>query len=317
VKVLVTGANGFVGSRMVRRLGVAGHDVRAGYGADAPGPPPDSKAAGSPAVQWLPLDVTEPDSVSAFVRDGCDALVHLAGIASVRQANANPAAAWAVNTQGAAQVAQALAATRRGTGTDPLLLVVSSAEVYTPASGRPHRETDSVGPASPYAASKLGAELAVLQSWRSADLRAVVARPFPHIGRGQAVDFWVARRCRVLVEAKRRGAPAVTVGELSAVRDFLHVDDVVDAYLLLLTGGQPGEIYNIASGCGVTLDTVHTMLEDLIGVHPLHEQDAAEMRPDARPYLVGDPSKLRAATGWAPRWSLEETLKEVVDAQTH
>jgi len=315
VNVLVTGANGFVGSRMVKRLSEAGHDVRAGYGADAPTPAGGTSAGAGP-VRWVPLDVTDSGTVATFVSERCDALVHLAGMASVRRANADPAAAWTVNAQGAARVAQALADARPATGSDPLLLIVSSAEVYSPGNGRPHRETDPVGPSSPYAASKLGAELAALQAWRSAGLRVVVARPFPHIGRGQAVDFWVARRCRVLLEAKRRGAPAITVGELSPVRDFLHVDDVVDAYMALLTHGRPGEIYNIASGCAVTLEAVHATLEDLIDVHPLHEQDAAEMRPDARSYLVGDASKLRGATGWAPRRSLEETLKEIVDAQT-
>ena len=316
MKVLVTGANGFVGSRMVKRLSAAGHDVCAGYGADFPGPVRDAADGKTATVRWVPIDITDRSTLAAFVGDGCDAFVHLAGMASVRQANANPAMAWAVNAQGAAHVAQALAESRAA-GADPLLLVISSAEVYAPASDHAHRETDPVGPVSSYAASKLGAELAALQTWRSGGLRAVVARPFPHIGRGQAADFWVARRCRVLVEAKRRGAPAVTVGELSAVRDFLHVDDVVDAYMTLLTHGEAGEIYNIASGCAVTLEAVHAKLEDLIGVHPLHEKDSGEMRPDARPYLVGDASKLRKATGWAPRRSLDETLKEVVDAQTH
>lgn len=312
MKVFVTGGNGFVGSRMIKRLSDAGHEVRAAHGADAPG-----QARDAGPVQWLPLDVTDPGSVAMFVSGGCDALVHLAGMALVRQANADPAAAWAVNAQGAAHVAVALAEARRATGSDPMLLVASSAEVYSPANGRPHRETDPVGPATPYAASKLGAELATLETWRSVGLRVVVARPFPHLGRGQGLDFWVPRRCRVLVEAKRRGTPTVTVGELSPVRDFLHVDDVVDAYMALLMYGQAGETYNIASGCAVTLEAVHTVLEDLIGVHPLHERDAAEMRPDARPYLVGDPAKLQAATGWTPRRSLAQTLKEVVDAQTH
>ena len=315
MKVLVTGANGFVGSRMVKRLSEAGHDVRAGYGGDAPGPRQNGSVVGSGTVRWFPLDVTDPATVARFVSEACDAVVHLAGMASVRQAHADPAAAWAVNAQGTARVAVALAEARPSTGSDPLLLVVSSAEVYCPAGGRPHRETDPVGPVSPYAASKLGAELGALQTWRSVGLRVVVARPFPHIGRGQAVDFWVARRCRVLVAAKRRGAPAITVGDLSAVRDFLHVEDVVDAYLALLTHERAGEIYNIASGCGVTLEAVHAKLEELIGVHPVHERDAGEMRPDARPYLVGDASKLRSATGWVPRRSLEETLKEIVDAQ--
>lgn len=315
MNVLVTGANGFVGSRMVTRLSGAGHDVVAGYGADAPRPP--QQGAGPGRVQWRPLDVTNPGSVAEYVSAGGDALIHLAGLASVRQANADPVTAWAVNAQGAAEVAAALAQRRQATGADPLLLIVSSAEVYRPANGQPHRETDPVGPVSSYAASKLGAELAALEMWRSIGLRVVVARPFPHIGRGQAADFWVAQRCRALLEAKRRGAPAITVGDLNPVRDFLHVDDVVDAYLGLLAHGRAGEVYNIASGCAVTLEVVLAKLENLIGVHPLHERDAGEERPEARPYLVGDAAKLRAALGWVPQRSLDETLKEVVDAQTH
>ena len=155
----------------------------------------------------------------------------------------------------------------------------------------------------------------MLQTWRDVGLRVVVARPFPHIGRGQAPHFWVVRRCRVLLDAKRTGAPAVAVGDLSPVRDFLHVDDVVEAYVALLGKGEAGETYNIASGCGVTLETVHAKLEQLIGVHPLHEHDAREARPVASAYLVGDAAKLRRATGWAPQRSLDDTLKEVVDAQ--
>src|SRR5207247_4339341 len=91
------------------------------------------------------------------------------------------------------------------------------------------------------AGSKLGAELVGTSAWRDAGLRVVVARPFPHVGAGQAPTFWVAKRARVLLEAKRRGAPAVTVGDLSAVRDFLHVDDVVDAYVRLPEAGAPGD----------------------------------------------------------------------------
>jgi GDP-4-dehydro-6-deoxy-D-mannose reductase len=316
VNVLVTGANGFVGNRMVGRLSAAGHRVRAGFGGDARAPAPVTAGTAS-TVQWLPLDVTDPRSVAAFMNADCDALVHLAGMASVRQADVDPASAWAVNAEGTAQVAGALAARRHGTRADPLVLIVSSAEVYRPANGRPHQETDPVGPVSPYAASKLGAELAALQTWRSTGLRVVIARPFPHIGRGQAPEFWVSRRCRALLEVKRLGAATITVGDLNPVRDFLHVDDVVDAYMGLLTDGQAGEVYNIASGCAVTLESLHAKLEDLIGVHPRHERDSSEARPDARPYLVGDASKLRTATAWAPRRSLEETLKEVVDAQTH
>jgi GDP-4-dehydro-6-deoxy-D-mannose reductase len=312
VKVLVTGANGFVGGRLVRRLLDDGLEVLAGYGIGGPG----GDDARDRRAHWVELDVTNPATVRTFVRGACDALVHLAGMALVRQANADPAGAWEVNAVGTAHVAQALAEARHDSGADPLCVFVSSAEVYEPRTDRPHRETDAVGPHTPYAASKLGGELAVLTLWRTVALRVVVARPFPHVGPGQAPTFWVPRRSRLLLEARRCGAAAVPVGDLSPIRDSLHVDDVIDAYVALLGKGRPGEIYNVASGRPVTLDRMHAMLEDVIGIHPAREQDGAELRRDARPYLVGDPAKLRA-TGWAPRHSLEETLKEVVDAQAN
>jgi GDP-4-dehydro-6-deoxy-D-mannose reductase len=314
VKVLVTGANGFVGRRLVRRLADEGHEVGAGSGPGAPLPP---EARADRRVCWLALDVTEPRSVDEFLRSGgrCDALVHLAGVASARDANRDPATAWRVNAEGTAGIVCRLAEAKAQGRADPLVLISSSAEVYLPRAGHRHTETDAVGPGTAYAASKLGAELAGRVAWRAVGLRVVVARPFPHIGPGQAATFWVARRARVLVEARRRGAPAVTVGDLTAVRDFLHVDDVVDAYVALLSAGTPGEVYNVASGEPVTLEAVHARLETLIGVHPVREQDAAEMRPDARPYHVGDAAKLRAATGWCPRRSLDQALKDVVDAQ--
>jgi GDP-4-dehydro-6-deoxy-D-mannose reductase len=313
MRVLVTGANGFVGRRLVKRLVEAGHDVYAGWG-------PGARGSGL-GMRGAVVDVTDPHSVDAFVRGGspCDAVVHLAGIASVRGAAKDPSTAWAVNAEGTARLASALAAL----APEPLLLVASSAEVYAPREDRPHRETDPVAPGSPYAASKLGAELAALQTRRGAGagagrLRVVVARPCTHIGPGQSEEFWVARRIRALLDAKRCGAPAIEVGELTPVRDWLHVDDVIDAYLVLLEGGgggRAGEVYNVASGVGVTLDTVLATLEDLIGVHPLHEPDAREARPDARPYLVADAAKLRAATGWQPRRALADALRDMIDAQ--
>src|SRR2546427_8629068 len=132
---------------------------------------------------------------------------------------------------------------------------------------------------------------------------------------GQTTKFWVPKQARVLLDAKRRGAPAITVGDLGAVRDFLHVDDVVDAYLLLLRAGVPGEVYNIASGQAITLEALQAKLETLIGIHPVRERDTAEVRTDARAYPGGDAAKLRAATGWTPRRSLDDALRDVIDAQ--
>ncbi|HEY3280537.1 MAG TPA: NAD(P)-dependent oxidoreductase [Gemmatimonadales bacterium] len=301
MKVLVTGANGFVGRAAVARLAADGHTVVAAHGPGANG--------------GMSLDVTSDASVRGAFGAPVDAVIHLAAVASTKDARERPALAWAVNAEGTARVARLLAEAAARWRTAPRLLVVSSAEVYAPST-TPHREDDAVGPTAPYNASKLGGELAALHTFRSQGLSVVVARPFPHIGPGQDPRYWVAGKCRILRDAKRHGWPVVPVGDLTAVRDFLHVADVVDAYVRLLERGAPGEVYNVASGQAVSLEEVQTCVERLLEFHPKREHDASHARPDARPVLVGDATRLRAATGWSPRHSLEDTLREVLDAQT-
>jgi GDP-4-dehydro-6-deoxy-D-mannose reductase len=174
-----------------------------------------------------------------------------------------------------------------------------------------------VQPSTAYAASKLGAELATRQAARCGGLQAIIARPFPHSGGGQDESFWIPARSKLLRFVQRSGGVAVPVGDLTAVRDFLHVDDVAEAYALLLQRGIPGEVYNIASGRAVTLDEIHTRLEQVLGISPKREVDASQVRREARPYLVGDAAKLRAATGWSPRRSLDDILRDVLDAQAN
>jgi len=143
----------------------------------------------------------------------------------------------------------------------------------------------------------------------------VVARPFAHTGPGQDARFVVPSLAQRLKLAQRTGAPVVKVGNLEPVREFLHVRDVVDAYVRLLARGQPGEVYNVASGQGLSLEELLFKLAGLVGVRVIPEADPDLMRPADIPHLVGDAGKLRALTGWAPRCSLEDTLREVLSAQ--
>jgi len=243
--------------------------------------------------------------------------VHLAAISSGVDATRDPGFAWTVNAAGTARVVQVLADAKRVGRADPVVLVVSTGEVYGAcADQRARRETDPVAPTSPYAASKAGAELAALEAWRRAGLRVVVARAFAHTGPGQDARFVVPAFAERLRFAKRVGAPVVKVGNLEPVREFLHVRDVVDAYVRLLVRGHAGETYNVASGEGISLERLFDRLAGLIGVHPLTEADPDLVRGGDIVHLVGDATKLRAATGWAPRYSLDDTLREVVDAQT-
>ncbi|HXF94724.1 MAG TPA: NAD-dependent epimerase/dehydratase family protein [Gemmatimonadales bacterium] len=317
MKVLVTGADGFVGRWLVRRLLDDGREVYAAVRpTETPSHPDDGLTeAERAAVRWLPLELLDPASVRKCVGLPYDAVVHLAAVASGADAARDPGYAWSVNAVGTARVASVLAEAKRTGEADPLLLYVSTAEVYGAGPPMPRRETDPTLPCSPYAASKLAGEVAVLEAWRRVGLRVVVARAFPHTGPGQDPRFVVPAFAQRLRFAKKIGAPVVKVGNLEPVREFLHVRDVVDAYARLMVKGEPGEIYNVASGEGISLEALLFRLGDLLGIRPIPEADPELMRPADIPHLVGDASKLRAATGWTPRIPLDRTLQEVLDAQ--
>jgi GDP-4-dehydro-6-deoxy-D-mannose reductase len=307
VRVLVTGGDGFVGRHLVRRLLARGDEVGIGR---RPGGSGHQGAGGT----TIPFELTDDASIRGALDFRPEAVVHLAAVATTREARQDPGRAWVVNAAGTARLAEAIAA-RRDRGLDPLLLVVSSGEVYGPGAAAPRTESDPPQPNSPYAASKVGAEVAALEVWRRTGLRAIVARPFTHTGPGQDQGFVLPSFVSRLRAARTSGEREVPTGNLDPVRDLLDVRDVVEAYLALLEHGTAGEIYNVARGEGWPLRELFRRLAGLLGV-------AAEPRPSAElqratdiPHLVGDTSKLRRATGWSPAISLDATLRGLVDAQ--
>jgi GDP-4-dehydro-6-deoxy-D-mannose reductase len=313
VRILVTGANGFVGGWLARHLLAGGHDVVGLAGRDAAATvlTPEEQDR----VTWYPLDLEEAASVEAAMAHPADAIVHLAGIASVADSLRAPARTWQVNALGTVRLLEALAVRRHAGAGDPVVLLVSTGEVY----GRgetPRRETDPVAPLSPYAASKAAAELAALEAWRRSGLRVIVARPFPHTGPGQSARFVVPALLRRVAEAKRAGRGEIPAGNLAPVRDLLDVRDVVSAYALLLERGGTGEVNNVASGVGVCLADLLDRIGQLMG-HPVRAvSDPALLRPVDIPVLVGDATRLRAATGWSPSHTLDDTLRRMLDAET-
>jgi GDP-4-dehydro-6-deoxy-D-mannose reductase len=312
--VLVTGADGFVGRWVLRALLAGGHDVVAGA---QPGPPrPDGlTAAERTAVTWIPLELGDPGSVRQAAARAYDAVVHLAAVASGGDALKDPGVAWAVNAAGTARLVGEIGRRRRAQETDPLVLVVSTAEVYGAGPARPLTEGDPTAPRSPYAASKVGAELAAMETRLRTGLRVVVARAFPHTGPGQDERFVAPAFARRLRGARLAHARVVKVGNLDPVRDFLDVRDVADAYVALLTRGVPGETYNVASGRGLALRELFERLAAIVGVDAIAEPDPEFMRPADIPHLVGNAAKLAAAAGWSPRIPLERTLTDLVNAQ--
>jgi GDP-4-dehydro-6-deoxy-D-mannose reductase len=309
--VLVTGADGFVGRHLVQRLRREGHQVGAGCRPDSP-----PVAWGDSGIIPLALELTDDRSIARVLDFAADAVVHLAAIASNREARDDPGLAWEVNAAGTARLAEGLGRRRERDG-DPVLLAVSTGEVYGVGGPAPRRESDPLLPASPYAASKVAAEVAALEVGRRTGLRVTIARPFTHTGPGQQPKFALPGFVERLRAAKASGDPVVPTGNLEPVRDLLDVRDVVEAYVLLLERGAPGEAYNISRGEGRSLAEMFAMLADLVGVRAEPRPDPGYVRSRDLPHLVGDSTKLRRATGWKPRLSLDQTLRGLVDAEAH
>ena len=298
MRVLVTGATGFVGRHLRDALRAAGHETIAlGGPLDAP-----------PAIA---VDILDPDAVRRAVDAAApNAIVHLAGQAFVPQSVADPLGTLAINATGTAHVLEAARACRAR------VLVISSAEVY--GVQRPERmpldENAVVRPGNAYAASKLAAEAYALAWHRSYGLDTVVARPFNHIGPGQDERFVVASFARQLAAIAAGAPPLMHVGNLEAQRDFLDVRDVVAAYVLLLANGRAGEVYNISSGRPVAIREVLRQLITIARVPVEIRDDPERMRSSDLPILSGDATKLRAETGWEPKYSLAASLRDIYAA---
>src|SRR4051812_30208748 len=227
MRVLVTGADGFVGRHLVPRLVERGHQVVAGCR-------PAEELGGALREQWgdavqvVSLELTDGDGLRAAVEPAPDAVVHLAAVASVRQAREDPSQAWVVNAVGTARLMDAVLAAQTAAGSDPMVLVVSTAEVYGSGSPRARLETDVPAPQSPYAASKLAGEIAALEAWRRSGLRVTVARPFIHTGPGQRPPYVIPSFIQRLLQVKAGNPAKVPTGNMEIVRDLLDVRDVVE-----------------------------------------------------------------------------------------
>ncbi len=301
MKVLVTGANGFVGPHLLKALLAAGHNV---------------VATGSQGKTVLPhgltftsLDLTDRAQVDTIDFSEIEGVVHLAGLAAVGPSFDDPLRYLTVN----GGIELNLFEAAQAQGAKPKFVVVSSGSLYDPTSPLPLSETSRVKCASPYSVSKrLQEELAGYYGVRGFEY--VVARPFNHIGPGQNAGFLVPDLAKQVVEAEKSGGTEIGVGNLSAKRDFTDVRDIVRAYIALLEKGKNGEIYNICSGWSVSGDEIlagllkHSTNKDLKPV-----VDQAKVRPVDAPEIYGDYGKLKADTGWEPKIELDQTLGEAME----
>ena len=296
--LLLTGVGGFVGSRLARLLLAHGERVSGTFFEEVP------RAAG---VTLYEADLLDAAAMAAAVRAAApDAVVHLAGLSHVGESWTRMADYFRVNVLGTENLLAAAAGRR--------VVVASSAEVYgvVPESEQPIGEQRQLDPRTPYALTKAAAERLALGRG------AVVARCFNLVGPGQSTRFALPAFAAQLAAIARGEREAVLrVGNLSARRDFVHVDDGAEAYRLLAERGRPGETYNLASGRAYSLAEALDRLVAIAasaasagGVPARIEIDPERVRVVDLPLLAGDAGRLRAL-GWEPRRGLDEALADL------
>ena len=290
--VLITGIGGFVGSRLARHLLERGDRVSGTYVDAAPD---------LPGAALHPADLLDREALERAVATADpDVVVNLAGLSHIGESwkEKMPAYFW-VNVVGTENVLAAAAGRKA--------IIVSSADVYgdVPEEHQPISESWPISPRSPYALTKAAAE-------RFAFARgAVVARSFNMIGPGQAPSFMLPSFASQLAAiARGEQEPVLRVGNLSARRDFVHVDDGAAAYRLLAEKGEPGAVYNIASGQSFSIEEILQRLMKITGVAARIEIDPEKFREVDLPLLQGDASRLRAL-GWEPKRTVDHALAEL------
>jgi GDP-4-dehydro-6-deoxy-D-mannose reductase len=290
MRCVVTGGAGFAGRHLVHELERHGHTVH--------------------VLDRSHVDVSDLERVAeTFTALRPEAVFHLAAISHVGDSWNDPGAVERVNVGGTRAVVEASAAH----GTD-VVVVVGSAEEYGAIGSidTPILESSEPAPRSPYGVSKLAATRFAISFATRSPMRVVVVRPFNHTGPGQTTRFMVPALAHRILAAQQRGENEIAVGNLDPVRDLGDVRDVVRAYRLAAEHGTSGEIYNVATGRGVTVRSIALRLMELTGADLTMRVDTDLARPVDVPVLIGDATKFRDATGWRPEIDLDTTLADVV-----
>ena len=234
-------------------------------------------------------------------------VLHLAALSFVPDSFKAPEKTYEVNFLGTLRLLEALAES----GFRGRFLFVGTGDAYglVPVEAQPIREEQPLRPRNPYAVSKVAAEALCHQWSQTGPFEVVMARPFNHIGAGQAATFAISDFARQIAEISAGLRPPVLeVGNIDVTRDFTDVRDVLRAYELLLSKGRNGEVYNVCSGVERSVRSLLERLLALAGVEAEIQNDPTRFRPSDQPRVCGDHAKLSKDTGWQPELSMDETL---------
>jgi len=308
LKVLITGAGGFVGRHLASELAAVGMDLVL-----------TSDCAGTitlPSGKSLPVfqcNITDRIALGQIFKNTCpDAVVHLAAVSHVVDAQNARETLSNINIIGTHNVCAAAAALDKKL----MFLFVSTSLVYgsgssiTTQNGEElfYDETSLPNPESAYGSSKLAGEF-LTRSFSSAKFRPVIVRPFNHVGPGQNSNFVCPNLASKIASAQNGGT--IKVGNLKTFRDFTDVRDVTRAYRLILEKQPEEDLFVIGSGKVVRIDSILDSFIKISGKNVSTEIDVTLLRDVDPPRLCANPSKATKVLGWKPERIFQNTLKDI------
>jgi len=305
---LITGIGGFAGSHLAEALLEAGDIVE---GTRSPRGSLANIRHLTDRVAAHRCDIRSPSETADVIRR-CrpDVVYHLAGITNVPESEADPRGVLETNFLGTLNLLEAM----RREAPGGLFVFISSSEVYGRVlpGDNPVCEDHPMAPVHVYGLSKFVAELLVEIYQKTRGLGVLRLRPFNHIGPRQSDRFVCSSFARQVARIDQgMQEPVIRVGDLTPVRDFTDVRDMVRAYRLAAERCAPGSLYQIASGKGVPIASV---LEDVLSLTDIPievREDPSRLRKSDIPVLFGDSTRFSQATGWRPSFPLPESLRDI------
>ncbi len=305
-KVLVTGADGFIGSHLCEALLAKGYEVRAlsyynsfnnwGWLEDIH----------SPELEVVCGDVRDPN-LCRHITQGCDTVYHLAALIAIPYSYVAPDSYVDTNIKGTLNMCQAA----RDCGIRRLV-VTSTSEVYGTAQYVPIDELHPRQPQSPYSATKIGADAIAKSFYNAFDLPVVIARPFNTYGPRQSARAIIP----TIIGQIAAGAKEIKVGDLTPTRDFNFVKDTAQGFIALGEAeGIEGREINIATGTEVSMEQTLNTIAELMHSDVRYVVDSERLRPAKSEVfrLCGDNSVIKELTGWHPEYSLRDGLQATID----